>query len=192
MKTKERIFVYLIGFGVGLLIVSMLLSRRANKVAEREDPWLEHNRSVISAGEAEPLPIALPEPLQAGSILNFGYLPKASDTPSERVWLLNFQESYPYVRVVESLEGGDLFYMAADQILVHLRPEVDVTELKPMLDALGLRLRMFNRKEQIAVVGVLSTDIDAVPATLDALKPWSELFASAGPDYIRMQPKRPE
>jgi hypothetical protein len=53
---------------------------------------------------------------------------------------------------------------------------VDVTKLKPMLDELGLRLRMFNRKEDLAVIGVLNTQIDAVPSTIEALQPWSDLF----------------
>jgi hypothetical protein len=53
-----------------------------------------------------------------------------------------------------------------------------------MLDELGLRLRMFNRKEKIAVVGVLHTGIAAVPDTLDAIQPWAELFDQAEPDWI--------
>jgi hypothetical protein len=64
---------------------------------------------------------------------------------------------------------------------------VDVTELTPMLDDLGLRMRMFNRKEKIAVIGVLSTKIDAVPATIKAVQPWSELFNSAEADELRFQ-----
>lgn len=101
--------------------------------------------------------------------------------------MLNFQKSYPYVRVVENLETGALSYMAADQIRVVLADEVDVTDLKPMLDELKIRLRMFNRKEQLVVLGVLSTEIDAVPATLEALKPWHSLFRQVGPDLIEFK-----
>jgi hypothetical protein len=77
--------------------------------------------------------------------------------------------------------------MAADQISIHLAEGVDVTKLKPMLDELGLRLRMFNRKEDLAVIGVLNTQIDAVPTTLEALQPWSDLFESAEADLLRFQ-----
>jgi hypothetical protein len=77
--------------------------------------------------------------------------------------------------------------MAADQILIELADGVDVTALKPMLDALQLRLRMFNRKDQIAVVGVLSTQIDAIPATIEALQPYAELFRAVGPDVIEFK-----
>jgi hypothetical protein len=192
MKTRERIFVYLIGLGIGILIVSMLLSRRADKAERSVDPWLAHNKAIISEGAAEPLPETLPRALKEGEILEFGYLPVDSEAPSERVWILNFDASYPYVRVVQSLESGALEMTAADQIVIHLKPGVDVTELSPMLEALGLRLRMFNRKEDLAVVGVLNTDLDTVPATIKALQPWAELFASAEPDYIRLQPERPE
>jgi hypothetical protein len=77
--------------------------------------------------------------------------------------------------------------MAADQISIHLAEGVDVTELKPMLDDLGLRLRMFNRKEGLAVIGVLNTQIDAVPATIEAVQLWSDLFESAEADVLRFQ-----
>jgi hypothetical protein len=88
---------------------------------------------------------------------------------------------------VEHLSTGEFSYMAADQILIELADGVDVTALKPMLDALQLRLRMFNRKDQIAVVGVLSTQIDAIPATIEALQPYAELFRSVGPDVIEFK-----
>ena len=87
-----------------------------------------------------------------------------------------FPESYPYVRVVETLSDGNLNYMAADQVKVRLAEGVDVTDLKPMIDALGIRLRMFNRKERAVVLGVLHTGIDAVPDTLEALRPWRISF----------------
>jgi hypothetical protein len=46
---------------------------------------------------------------------------------------------------------------------------------------------MFNRKEDLAVIGVLNTQIDAVPTTLEALQPWSDLFESAEADLLRFQ-----
>lgn len=189
MSHKERIFVYLIGLGIGLLLVSFILSRRAAKEEQAVDPWVTHNAQVIAEG-VEPLPSDLPKALQEGRILSFGYLPDA-ENPQERVWQLNYEDSYPYVRIVQNVATGETRYMAADQVLIHLKEDVDVTEIKPMLDELGLRLRMFNRKEHLAVVGVLSTEIGAVPATLAALQPWSASFESAEPDLIRMQPERP-
>ena len=77
--------------------------------------------------------------------------------------------------------------MAADQISIYLNEGVDVTELKPMLDELGLRLRMFNRKEGLAVIGLLNTQIDAVPSTIEALQPWSDLFESVEADMLRFK-----
>lgn len=192
MKTKERIVIYCIGVLIGLLIVSILLSRRAEKAAQAEDPWVTHNHDVIEAGAAEPLPVTLPDVLQAGSILDFGYLPKNVDSPKERVWLLNFEDSYPYVRIVEQVADGSIQYMAADQILIELKPGIDVTEMKPVLDSLDLRVRMFNRKEHVLVVGVINTQIDAVDATIELLRPWSDKFASISPDFIRLQPQKPQ
>lgn len=185
MKNSDRIFVYLIGFALGTLLVWMILARRTVREEGAVDPWVEHNAQAIAEG-AEPLPEGVPESMRKGRILNFGFLP-GSDNPEERVWLLSFEESYPYVRVVETIETGQFSYMAADQITLAMAEGVDVTKLGPMLDELGLRLRMFNRKENLAVIGVVSTEIDAVPATVEAIQPWSHLFESAQPDTIRFQ-----
>ncbi len=188
MKNSDRVLVYLVGFGLGMLLVWMILSRRAAKEEAAVDPWVVHNAEAVAAG-AEPLPAGMPATIHKGKIIDFGYLPNEA-TPLERVWLLNFEKSYPYVRAVEDVASGEFSYMAADQISIELADGVDVTELKPMLDELGLRLRMFNRKERLAVVGVLNTEIDAVPATIDAVQPWSELFVSARADELRFQGAR--
>lgn len=168
-----------------MLLVWMILARRTAREDAAVDPWVEHNAQAI-AGGAEPLPENMPASMRVGRIINFGYLPDA-DAPETRVWLLSFEESYPYVRAVENLESGEFAFMAADQISLRMAEGVDVTQLKPMLDELGLRLRMFNRKENLAVIGVLSAEIDAVPATIEAVAPWQNLFESADPDHIRFQ-----
>lgn len=179
---NQRIAVYFTGFLIGMLLVTMLLSRRAAREQAGADPWISHNAEMVAAG-AMPLPESVHPSIRKGLILDYGLLPVAQ--PSlERVWLLKFQESYPNVRVVEDLESGNLAYMAADQIKITLAEGVDVTELKPMLDELGLRLRMFNRREKIAVLGLLHTGLSAVPDTLAALQPWAKYFDKAEPDWI--------
>lgn len=182
MSNMNRLAVYFAGFVLGTLLVSFIMLRREAREAQAEDPWATREETA-AAGGYEPLPEHLPEQLRGGEVLRFGYLP-GEEEATERVWLLNFRESYPYVRVVEDIATGELSYMAADQVLIELKEGVDVTALKPMLDELGLRLRMFNRKERLAVIGVLSTEVDAVPATLAAVEPWSGLFEDAGPDVI--------
>jgi hypothetical protein len=185
MGKTDRIFVYIMGFVLGSLLVAMIMNRRALKEEASVDPWVSHNAAAVKAG-AENLPEGMPEVIQRGKILDFGILPSAANAQT-KVWHLNFDESYPYVCVVEHLSTGEFSYMAADQILLELADGVDVTALKPMLDTLQLRLRMFNRKDQIAVVGVLSTQIDAIPATIEALQPYAELFRSVGPDRIEFK-----
>lgn len=188
MSGGNRIMVYFAGFLLGMMLVSLIMSRRAAREQAAVDPWVAHNVAMLDAGAA-PLPERVPTSIQQGRMLDYGLLPDESD-PRERVWLLNFKESYPYVRVVEAIASGDLSYMAADQIKLSLADGIDVTALKPMLDELGLRLRMFNRKEKIAVVGVLHTGISAVPDTLAAIQPWAELFDRAEPDWILFNLKR--
>lgn len=187
MNNRDRILVYIVGFGIGMLLVWMILERRTAKEEAAVDPWVEHNAEAVADG-AEPLPAAVPASMHKGRIIDFGHLPNV-DAPEQKVWLLNFEKSYPYVRVVEDLNSGVFSYMAADQISIILPDDVDVTALKPMLDELGLRIRMFNRKENLVIVGVLHTGIAAVPETIEALQAWSDLFVSAEPDVIRFQGK---
>ncbi|HAV13556.1 MAG TPA: hypothetical protein DCX06_08730 [Opitutae bacterium] len=190
MSNTNRIIIYICGFIIGMMLVSMLMNRRAAKEESRPDPWLVHNQAMIEAG-AKPLPEQVVESMRVGVVIDFGYLPSEA-SPKEMVWLLKFEDSYPYVRVVQDLQTKELSYMAADQIAIHLREGVDATELKPMLDELGLRLRMFNRKEQLVIIGVLSTEIDAIPATIQAIQPWAKLFSTVEPDFLRFQPKKPD
>ena len=182
MKKVDRIFVYFAGVLIGMVVVSILMNRKQARHESVVDPWLQHNEAMVEAGAA-PLPEGVAEPIQSGSMRDFGFLP-SEEAPLQRVWLLDFEKRYPHVRVVEDLRSGELSYMAADQIIIELAEGKDVTELKPMLDELGLRLRMFNRKGKVAVIGVLHKRISAVPDTIAALTPWSELYKSAEPDWI--------
>lgn len=179
---NNRIVIYFAGFLLGMLLVSLIMSRRAAREEARADPRLQHNAEMVEAGAA-PLPAGVHASIKEGLIIDFGLLPN-EDEPLERVWLMKFDGSYPNVRIVESVADGAIRYMAADQIKLELAEGIDATELKPMLDQLDLRLRMFNRREQLAVLGVLHTGISAVPDTLVAIQPWSELFAKAEPDWI--------
>jgi hypothetical protein len=185
MNNVDRYKVYGLGFVLGMLLVSFMMGRRASEEEQVVDPWYDHREQVAASG-AEPLPDGVEVAMLEGDVLRFGYLPDA-DAPVERVWLLNFRKSYPYVRVVETLSDGNIVYMAADQVNVSLAEGVDVTDLKPMIDTLGVRLRMFNRKERAAVLGVLHTGIDAVPDTLEAMAAWGDLFSAAEPDWIRFR-----
>ena len=167
---------------MGMLLVSLIMSRRAAREQANPDPWVSHNEAMVEAGAA-PLPKGVHRSITQGLIIDYGLLPDEED-PAARVWLMKFEGSYPNVRLVEDLASGALSYMAADQIKLELADGIDVTELKPMLDKLGLHLRMFNRKEKIAVLGVLHTGISAVPDTLKAIQPWAELYDTAEPDWI--------
>lgn len=179
---SNRIVVYFIGFLIGMMMVSLIMSRRAAREQANADPWLSHNADMVEAGAA-PLPKGVHASIRQGLIIDYGLLPNEEDA-QERVWLMKFEGSYPNVRVVETIRDSGIRYMAADQIKLGLADGVDVTELKPMLDELELRLRMFNRKEKLAVVGVLHTGISAVPDTLEAVQPWSKFFEKAEPDWI--------
>ena len=182
MKNCERILVYSLGFILGMTLVSMILMRRAALRDTSPDSNLDP-AYLTTVATMEALPLNIESVLLKGQILDFGYLPSDLDR-QQRVWLLQFKKSYPHVRVVQSLESGALVYSAADQIKLTLRPDIDVTDLSPMLKALELRLRNFNRKHNIAIIGVLDTEIDAVPRTIEAIHKWNHLYQSADPDFI--------
>ncbi len=177
MNTRERIGVYVFGFVLGSLLVSAVLMRRAAREETSADPWQDHSRAAAVAG-AEPLPRAVPAALLSGAVVDYGQLPGGGTA-----WVLTFDESYPFVRV-ERDAAGEMHYMAADQVVVKLAEGVDVTALNPVLDALGLRLRMFSRRERAAVVGVLDTRLDAVPRTVQALNERLGASGEARPDMI--------
>jgi hypothetical protein len=100
---------------------------------------------------------------------------------------LQFKKSYPFVRIVEDLNTGDCLVMAADQILLYLEEGVDVTAVKSLLDANGLKVRMFNRNKNIVVIGVLNNGVDAVPMTLELVSAWTSLVEQAMPDFIEIR-----
>ena len=182
MKNNERIVIYSLGFILGVVLVSVIFMRRA---AFRDKYYDSFQDPIYPATvrRVEALPQDIEQVMLQGRILDFGYLPSDLDR-QQRVWLIKFKKSYPHVRVVQSLTSGELMYSAADQIKLTLRPGIDVTDLSPMLNALELRLRNFNRKHNIAIIGVLDTEIDAVPRTIEAISKWDSLFQSADPDFI--------
>ena len=188
MQKMDRIMVYLVGFGLGTLLVSALMLRRAERSEQRIDPWMEHNQAMLAAG-ADALPEGVPTALLKGRMIDFGHLPESGHA-AQKVWLLNFKDSYPYVRVVQNIADGSFQFMTADQIVIDLAEDLDVTHLKPVLDRLHLRVRMFNRKDQKVVVGVLHTGISAVPDTIEALHATNASIldsCSIHPDWIEFK-----
>ena len=190
MKNGDRITVYLVGFVVGTMLVSLIMGRRASEgdAPPSAGGWVAGSPAVA---DSPPLPEGVPEALRGGTLVRFGRLGQGPEDSAEnagdRVWVLSFDANYPFVRVVEDADDGGLRYMAADQVVVRLAEGTDVTELKPMLEALGVRLRMFNRGERIAVIGVVGDGIGAVPETLRAAAPYSALFREIRPDWIRFR-----
>ena len=188
MTNSNRMGVYFGGFFLGMLLVTFIMMRRAADEERAADAWADRSGEAVAAGY-EPLPEALPAPLRRGVVIDFGYLPNQAEAV-RRVWILHFRKSYPFVRVVEDMATGELDMMAADQVVFELAEGHDVTELQPMLDQLGLRVRNFNRRENVLVTGVLDRSINAVPTTLEAAEPWAELFETARPDTILVLEER--
>ena len=180
MKQTDRIVLFTIGFAVGTILVSSYLQFKENKRVTGQA-----TEAISNSLKANPLPSSVPPVFSEGSL--FDYAEIVEEGRSERIWLLQFKKSYPFVRIVEDLNTGDCLVMAADQILLYLEEEVDVTAVKSLLDANGLKVRMFNRNKNIVVIGVLNNGVDAVPMTLELVSAWTGLVEQAMPDFIEIR-----
>jgi hypothetical protein len=184
MKQTDRIVIFIIGFTIGTILVSIYLENKSlKKEAAKEqvlEAWSEMDEGTLN------LPESLPAVFLKGILIASGTLIN-SNGEDENIWILEYKSSYPFVRIVENVSQQTLEVMAADQVLIHLREGVDVTDFQPMLKALGLNVRMFNREKKIMVISVLNRELDAIPQTLSALSPWNGLFDSATPDFIQVR-----
>lgn len=182
MKQTDRIVIFIIGFTIGTFLVSIYLENKSVKKEQAEafalNSWSE------GSSQANQLPEALPDVFLKGSLIDSGTLINENGE-EENIWILEYKSSYPFVRIVENQTKETLEVMAADQILIHLSEGTDVTDFQPMLDTLGLNVRMFNRDRNIMVISVLNRDLNAIPQTLKALSPWKQLMDSVSPDYIQ-------
>ena len=179
MKQTDRILIYIVGFTIGSLLIFTYLR---NKNIERK---LSIESRIDDSGSISDyqFPDALPSVFRKGIILTSGELLNHNNQ-REIIWILEYSDSYPFVRIVYNLDMGTLEIMAADQILLHLNKGVDVTRLSSTLKELGLFVRMFNRSESILVVSVLNMGLHGVPETIEAFRPATHLIKSIKPDYI--------
>ena len=183
MKQTDRIVVYIMGFVIGTLLVSVYLNNRQNNAslleAERMSysQWPEHVR---------PFPETVPSAFLKGALIDYGLIGN-NEQEAVYIWILEFSKSYPYVCISQKLNSGEIEIKAADQVIIHTREDIDITMLKPELDKLGLKVRMFNRSRNMMVIEVLNRDLNAISETLEAIKPWSHLYTSATADYISVR-----
>lgn len=179
MKLWDRILIYGIGFAIGTTVLSFYWQFKSARADLAEQTYQQYvgNESQL------PFPKSLPEVFRQGQVLVSGSITN-TEGEGENVWIVEYKKSYPFVRIVENPVRGSVEIMAADQVLLYLHAGVDVTDLQPALNSIGLRVRMFNRDEQVMVVSVLDNALNAVPKTLEALEPWSDLLKSSTPDYI--------
>ena len=71
---NNRIVIYFAGFLMGMLLVSLIMSRRAARDQANPDPWIEHNAEMVEAGAA-PLPEAVHPSITQGLMIDYGLLP---------------------------------------------------------------------------------------------------------------------
>lgn len=184
MKQTDRIVIFIVGFTIGTFLVSIYLENKTLKKEQAEErvlnAWAEVEEGVLK------FPESLPDVFLKGSLIASGTLTNRNGE-DENIWIMEYKSSYPFVRVVENIPQQTLEVMAADQVLIYLKEGVDVTDFQPMLKALGLNVRMFNRDKNVMVISVISRELDAIPETLAAIRPWNDLFDFASPDLIQVK-----
>ena len=162
MKQTDRIVFFIIGFTIGTFLVSIYFENKSLKKEQAEekvlDAWSQLDDDVPK------LPNSLPDVFLKGTLIASGTLINENGE-EEKIWIMEFKSSYPFVRIVENISQETLELMAADQILIHLKEGIDVTDVQPMLKALDLNVRMFNRDKNIIVISVLNRELDAIPQT---------------------------
>jgi hypothetical protein len=179
MKGNERFAVFILGLIIGCVLVSLLINRREVFKENSNASWL--GSDLPASMDMPPLPIAVEAVLHEGRPLYYGV------EDEYHIWVIGFTDRYPFVRVVWDSSNNVFQYMAADQVIIHMREGLDVADIKPALHELGVRLRMFNRRDHIVVIGTINSGISAVPDTLSALEAYRHLWQHAGPDFIRFR-----
>ena len=184
MKQTDRIVIFIIGFTIGTFLVAIYFDNKSLKKEQAEErvlnAWNQFDEGIPQ------LPKSLPNVFLKGSLIASGTIMNVNGE-EENIWIMEYKSSYPFVRIVENVSRQTVEVMAADQILIHFKENIDVTDFQPMLKTLGLNVRMFNRDRNIMVISVLNRELDAIPQTLLALSPWKNLFDSASPDFIQVK-----
>ena len=100
---------------------------------------------------------------------------------------MEYSNNYPFVRISRNLNDDTIQFMAADQFILKVKDNYKITDFKPILDSLNLRVRTFNKNENILVVEVFNRNLDAFHKTLQELEDWKYMLDYVRPDYIEVK-----
>ena len=167
LSDKERLTTFALGALLGCFVVAGLISRRNAVKSERE----LLSKAPVPAG-IQPLPGAVPEMFRRGKILHF-----REHAPRDRTWILQYYKNYSFVQIDEtpstqsSTGGVSTFrFLAADRLLVRLKPDVSIKDFQAKLTPLGLHTRENYKKKGILIVGLVEVGIGKLESTLEQVR----------------------
>ena len=180
VSDKERVWTFLIGAVMGCLVVGGLIQRRNSHREARE------NIADAPVPEwAHPLPGVVPEVLRKGKILHFQALEDG------RIWILQYEKNYPFVQVGETYAAqsstgavSTFQFLAADRMIVRLRPGVTVKEFQDVLIPMGLHTRENFKKKGLVIAGMPEVGIGKLEEALAKIRRL-EMVETAEYDAIR-------
>ena len=169
----SRVYVFFLGFLISTILITLYLDFKSSS---KEDKINE-----LVTKDHEPFPEKVPDVLKSGRCIDAGFI------ENEYVWIMEYSNNYPFVRISRNLDDDTIQFMAADQFILKVKDNYKITDFKPILDSLNLRVRTFNKNENILVVEVFNRNLDAFHKTLQELEDWKYMLDYVRPDYIEVK-----
>ena len=186
LSGKERVFVFAVGFVLGIVLIGFIHQRRAAQGPEGTDSMAKKViRDVISSSGIRPLPDDTPEILRQSTLYSFDVVNSTLDDSKMTVWNLQMLEGmWPWVRVsekvfVEAEKSPEVLVMAGDRVLVTLRDGVAEEQFDAALETQPYQKIGFYKRTQQYVVSVEPGIPIALDIALKRLSSLSEVVESA-------------
>lgn len=188
MKQTQRLKIFGIGFILGCVVVSFIISAKNAKKRQMEKLLEEPQNQTISGDFAEPIPDGVPAAIKAGRIAEFKHWGKNSEQSTNkrnRSWLLKFNHNYTWVQMDEIVDQDkvEYIYQAADQVQVKLNSGIKRSTFIESLDNEKYHYREFHKKPEIHIIGINSVTIDSVSSAISDLAS-NPLIIDTKPDLI--------
>ena len=185
---KERIAIFAVGFGLGIMLIGFIHSKRAaDGPGGTESMAKKVIRDVVSSTGIKPLPEGTPEILRQSRLYSFDIIKSPSDQSETTVWMLEMLEGmWPWVRVSSKIvpdqeDTPEVTVFAGDRILVTLQDTATLEQLNEVLDELDLEFLRTYQKSGEHVIKVDHGLPLAMPTEIERLRRSPTIIKSAHP-----------
>jgi hypothetical protein len=183
MKQSDRLKTFGIGFVIGCVIVSFIITGRNEKKKSMKQDLLVPQHETMDGIPSDPIPENAPNAIREGRIQEFKKF--EDENGQKRVWLLNFKNNYSLVQLEEEQKDETLkySYLAADQILVTVKPGTYKSAVQEFLKESPWHFRDYHKQPDLYVIGINQPTIDSVYRAIEEISKF-DLITEAKPDYI--------